>query len=74
MNLEIYEAKISQMGFADLKAMKELQDANYSEILRGTELEEDRINLLEEQTVFNQVIDRVISNKLNHIHESIIKV
>lgn len=74
MKLEIYESKISQMGFADLKAMKALQEDSYSEMIRQAEIEEDRINFLEELTAFNQVIDRVISNKLLNIQESSIRV
>ncbi len=74
MKLEIYESKISQMGFADLKAMKELQEDNFSEMIRGAELDEDKIGFFEELTAFNQIIDKVILNKLANIQESNISI
>ncbi len=66
MNEELLAAKLSQLGFVDLEALKRLKNNEMSEFAR-TAIKGEEIAFWEELANFNIIIDDVITKKIKDL-------
>lgn len=61
---EILILKCSQLGFADLKAFKELRNERISKLINECKNDEDLLGFVEELADFNNIIETIIDKKI----------
>jgi hypothetical protein len=74
MKKELLAAKLSQLGFADLEALKRLKSIEIEEMVRAENDEGDKMGFWDELANFNLIIDQVISNKIAELETNIVSI